>query len=99
MLRTGNLQNLDLPLVVCTLAAAAVGIIMVFSATKAIVAPGASFNEFALRQAIYAGIGIVLMLIVSRINYRYIESFTLPLYVGTLGLLGLVMVLGVITHG
>jgi rod shape determining protein RodA len=98
MLRTGNLHNLDLPLVLCTLAASAVGIIMVFSATKAL-AGGGGLNEFALRQSIYAAVGIVLMLIISRINYRFLESFTLPLYLGTLGLLGLVMVLGVIAHG
>ena len=95
MLRTGNLQYLDLPLVLCTLAAAAVRIIMVFSATKTLAA-GGTINEFVLRQAIYAGVGIVLMLIISRINYRFLESFTLPLYLGTLGLLGLVMVLGAI---
>jgi hypothetical protein len=45
MLRTGNLQNLDLPLVLCTLAAAAVGIIMVFSATKAAAAPGGTLKR------------------------------------------------------
>ena len=97
-MRTGNLHNLDLPLVLCTLAASAVGIIMVFSATKTLVAPG-GLNGFALRQGIYAAVGIVLMLVLSRINYRFLESFTLPLYLGTLGLLGLVMVMGMTEYG
>jgi rod shape determining protein RodA len=98
-LRAGSLHNLDFALVLSTLAATAVGIIMVYSATKGAHLEATGLNDFTVRQSVYGLIGIVLMFIVSRIDYRFLESFTLPLYVFTLGLLGVVMLLGTITHG
>jgi rod shape determining protein RodA len=86
-------------LVMSTLAAMALGVAMVFSATKD--AHGGPFNlgEFTIRQAIYGLIGLVLMFVISRLDYRFMESFTIPFYVISIGLLGLVMVLGVIQYG
>ncbi|MDQ6695723.1 MAG: rod shape-determining protein RodA [Chloroflexota bacterium] len=99
MLRQGSQNNIDLPLVLCTLAAAALGVVMVFSATKGDHLPPFSPDSFAFRQAMYAIVGMLLMFLVARTNYRFLESFTIPLYVGALGLLGLVMLLGTLTHG
>ncbi|HYO50700.1 MAG TPA: rod shape-determining protein RodA [Chloroflexia bacterium] len=100
MLRAGgNSSNFDFALVLCTLVASAVGIIMVFSATKATHGGSITLGDFTSRQAIYAFAGLVLMLVLARINYRFLESFTLPFYFATLGLLGLVMVLGHVGGG
>ncbi|MEO6458617.1 MAG: rod shape-determining protein RodA [Chloroflexia bacterium] len=98
-MRAGSLHNLDFALVLSTLAATAVGIIMVYSATKGAHLEATGLNDFTIRQAIYGVICIVLMLLISRIDYRFLESFTLPLYLFTLGLLGVVMLLGTIAYG
>lgn len=98
-MRTSRLANLDLPLLLCTLAATVVGILMVFSATENALTGSLSLDDFVSRQAIYGAIGVGLMLILSRIDYRFLESFTLPFYFAVLALLGLVMVLGAITYG
>jgi rod shape determining protein RodA len=91
-LRAGSIQNLDFPLLLCTLGAFAVGIAMVFSATS-------GDKEFAIRQTVYGLIGLTLMFVVAYMDYRFIESFTIPLYFVTLGLLGYVLFLGHEAHG
>jgi rod shape determining protein RodA len=96
--RTATFNYIDLPLVLCTLAAMGVGVLMIFSATQdATTASG--FNEFVARQAVYGLIGIVLMLGIAWLDYRVLESFTIPFYVVTVGLLGLVDLLGMISYG
>jgi rod shape determining protein RodA len=72
---------------------------MVYSATKTTHTEALSLSDFTVRQAVYALVGVLLMLVVTRFDYRFIESFTLPLYLITLGLLGLVMALGIVAHG
>ena len=91
-MRAGRLNNLDFPLLLCTLAAFAVGVAMVFSATN-------GDKEFALRQAVYGVAGLVLLLVVAYIDYRFFESFTIPFYLLTLGLLAFVMWMGHEAHG
>lgn len=98
-MRSGSLNNLDFPLILCTLAALGVGIIMVFSATKTGDASSFTLNDFVLRQGIYALIGLVVMLGVAWLDYRVIESFTLPFYVVTIGLLGFVFAMGKMSYG
>ncbi len=98
-MRSASLNNLDFPLIFCTLAALGVGIIMVFSATKTGDASSLALNEFVMRQGIYGLIGFAIMLGVARLDYRIIESFTLPFYVVTVGLLGLVYALGKMSYG
>lgn len=98
-MRSANISNIDLPLILCTLLACALGIVMVFSATSTGSATAFHLNEFVTRQMIYAGIGILLMIAIARFDYRMFESFTLPFYVVTIGLLGLVAVLGMVAFG
>src|SRR5438876_11114604 len=83
---------MDLPLVLCTLAAFAVGVAMVFSATN-------GDQEYAVRQSAYGLVGIALMFAAAYLNYRFLESFTLPFYVFTIGLLSLVFLIGHEAHG
>jgi rod shape determining protein RodA len=86
-------------LLLCTLAATLVGVLMVYSATINTLDHGFSFDDFVVKQVVYGSIGILLMLFVARFDFRFLESFTLPFYVVTLGLLGLVSLLGVISYG
>ncbi len=99
-MRTARLANLDFPLLFCTVAATIVGVLMVFSATAGSRTGSAlTLDDFAVRQAIFGVIGLVLLIILARIDYRFFESFTLPFYLVTVGLLGLVMLMGVINFG
>ncbi len=98
-MRTGRLVNIDFPLLLCTLAATVVGVLMVYSATEVSRSGSLGLSDFAVKQAIYGGIGMVLMLILARVDYRFLESFTLPFYFVVLGLLGLVGILGIISYG
>lgn len=98
-MRTGRLLNIDFTLLLCTLAATIVGILMVFSATHTSNGASLSLDDFAVKQAIYGVIGLLLMLVLARLDYRFLESFTLPFYFATLALLGLVFALGIISYG
>lgn len=83
----------------CTLAATAVGVIMIFSATKGFQAELFGMNEFVLRQGIYGLIGLGLMFGLSRLNYRFLESFTLPFFIIVILMLLMVMVAGYVAYG
>lgn len=98
-MRSSSLNNLDFPLVLCTLAALGVGIIMVFSATRTGDTSVFTVNEFVMRQGIYALIGLVIMLGVAWLDYRVVESFTVPFYVATVALLGIVFAMGKMSYG
>ena len=91
-MRSGSIHNLDFPLLLCTLAAFAVGVAMVFSATN-------GDKGYAIRQAVFGLVGLALVYALVQMDYGILESFTVPIYLGTLGLLGVVLVTGKITHG
>jgi rod shape determining protein RodA len=98
-LRSVQANNYDLALILSTLAAVALGVVMVYSATKGDHSGFLNLGEFTIRQGIYGAIGLLLMFAISRLDYRFMESFTIPFYVVSIGLLGLVMILGVIEYG
>jgi len=91
-LRSANLQNFDFPLILSTLAAMVVGVAMVFSATN-------GDRSYAMRQGAFGLIGLVLLLALAYMDFRFLESFTIPIYLGTLGLLGIVLWIGHEEHG
>lgn len=66
------------------------GVAMIYSATR-----GSEFlAEAWRRQALYATIGIVLMFVVSFINYRMLESLQWPIYIATILILAYTLVFG-----
>ncbi len=67
------------------------GVLMIRSAITG--AP--AFEGFAIRQSIFAAAGVVVMLVMASIDYRYFTSAHWFVYFGFIGLLGLVLVLGV----
>lgn len=73
-----------------------IGTMMVFSASSATshIIRGNSY-ELLKKQLVFAVLGIVVMIIFSFIDYRFLAKFTIPLYIGTIGLLILVMLIGV----
>jgi cell division protein FtsW len=87
-------------LIFVTLALVAFGIVMVFSATSAAAAVGGNDPSYYLkRQGIYAVLGIVLMLVAQRIDYRLLRKVAPPLVLTSIGLLVAVLAIGPSING
>jgi cell division protein FtsW len=87
-------------LVLVTLGLTAFGLVMVYSATSAPAALGGGDPVFYLkRESIYAGIGVVLLLIASRLDYRSLRYLAPILMLASFGLCLAVLVLGEQVNG
>jgi cell division protein FtsW len=96
--KTGQLESRLLILV--TLGLVAFGLVMVYSATSASAAlANGDPSYFLKRQAIYAVLGLVLMALASRIDFRVIRRLAPLLMVGSLVLLIGVLVVGQSVNG
>lgn len=84
---------MDIPFFALTIALLTIGLIMLFSASYpyALQNEGDSYYYFK-RQIVFAVVGIVAMLVMSKINYKLLKVVTIPLLAVTIGLLGLVLV-------
>jgi cell division protein FtsW len=97
-MRRGELESRLLILV--TLALVAFGLVMVYSATSAAAAVGGNDPSYYLkRQVIYAALGIVLMVVVQRWDYRRLRALAPGLVVTALALLAVVLVIGPAVNG
>ncbi|HEY2939787.1 MAG TPA: putative lipid II flippase FtsW [Gaiellaceae bacterium] len=97
-MKTGQLESRLLILV--TLGLVAFGLVMVYSATSASAAlANGDPSYFLKRQAIYAVLGLVLMALASRIDFRVIRRLAPLLMVGSLVLLIGVLVVGQSVNG
>ena len=87
-------------LILVTLALVAFGLVMVYSATSASAAVGGTDPSYYLkRQGIYAVLGIVLMIVAQRWDYRRLRALAPVLVVTSLGLLAAVLVIGPAVNG
>jgi cell division protein FtsW len=87
-------------LLLVTLALVAFGLVMVYSATSAPAALGGGDpTRYLLRQAAYALIGLCLLAVAARVNFRVWRKLAPPLLVGTLVLCVLVLVVGTEVNG
>ena len=87
-------------LVLVTLGLTAFGLVMVYSATSAPAALGGGDPVFYLkRESIYAAIGVVLLLIASRVDYRTLRYLAPILMLASFGLCLSVPVLGAQVNG
>lgn len=76
------------------------GIMMVYSSSSyRAVMSGEPSSYFAKRQAIFAALGIVTMIAVSHVNYRYYKKFSVILMYMAIALSGLVFIIGTASHG
>ncbi|MDE5873682.1 MAG: FtsW/RodA/SpoVE family cell cycle protein, partial [Lachnospiraceae bacterium] len=76
------------------------GIMMVYSSSSyRAVMSGEASSYFAKRQAIFAVLGIVTMIAVSHVNYRYYKKFSVILMYMAIALSGLVFIIGTASHG
>jgi len=88
-------RNFDFVLLGATVALIVYGEAMIYSAT--INTPG--LEGLVVRQAVYAALGLVLMLMVTAIDYRFLSNLQKLIYAVTLGLLGVVFFIGQALHG
>jgi rod shape determining protein RodA len=88
------LLHVDLLLVLSTLAIAALGVVMVFSATQSKLAlAGISRHYYLDRQAAFAIVGILFMVLFASVDYRWVIQVGNLAYVGILlALLGVLAV-------
>ncbi len=97
-MKRGELESRLLILV--TLALVAFGLVMVYSATSASATVGGSDPIYYLkRQGIYAALGIILMIVAQRWDYRRLRLLSPVLVLGSLGLLAAVLVIGPAING
>ncbi len=90
---------IDLPFFILTILLLGIGLIMVFSASYASAyyyLNNATF--YIMRQAIYAGIGLVGMFVISKINYQIYRRLSFPLLLVSIFFLILVKIPG-LGHG
>ncbi|HEX3807694.1 MAG TPA: putative lipid II flippase FtsW [Gaiellaceae bacterium] len=87
-------------LIMVTLALVAFGIVMVYSATSAPAAVGGGNPTYYLeRQSAYAALGIVLMILAQRWDYRRLKKLAPPLVLVSLVMLAAVLVVGQAING
>src|SRR5438045_9689797 len=92
-MRKGEVESRILILV--TLALVAFGIVMVYSATSASAAVGgANPNYYLVRQVIYAALGITLMVLAQRWDFRRLRPMAPALVIASLFLLCAVLAVG-----
>src|SRR5579885_271744 len=83
-----------------TLALVAFGLVMVYSATSAAAAVGGKDPSYYLkRQGVYAALGIVLMILAQRWDYRRLKKFAPLLVIASLVLLLAVLAVGPPVNG
>lgn len=83
-----------------TLALTAIGIMMVLSASSVeAIAAGESPYSAALKQGLFAGIGVFLMFMLSRINVVWLKRLAWAGIIVAYALLGLVLVIGTSVNG
>lgn len=90
-----NWRRFDFVLLGTTLVLIIFGVAMVYSATLGV----DTYEDYPLRQAIYALIGLVLMLLVAGFDYRLLTSLQWPVYVIMLAALGAVALVGQVRGG
>ncbi len=90
-------KSLDYGLLIVVLMLLAIGLVMILSASApySLRTEGDSYY-YLKRQLLFAVIGIVLMLVVSKMDYRILNSrLSYIAYIGSLGLMSLVLVPGI----
>jgi rod shape determining protein RodA len=86
-------------LIAGSLAAAAIGVVMVYTATRGpLLLAGTSPTHYLKRQALFAVLGVVVMGVVGFFDYRKLEAFGMAIYGFSIFILLAVMVPHVGTH-
>jgi len=83
--RIRSKDRLDLGLACGLIALGVTGVVMIYSATRqGLINAGYNPHDYLERQGFFVGIGIIVMYVVSLIDYRRLEILTTPFYVCSL---------------
>ena len=97
--RARRLDQIDPYLLIATFLLIAYGLVMTYSVT----AESRTFTgdpmQFVLRGALWAAIGLAVMVAVAMFDYAWLGTLAPLAYIGTLGLLAAVLALGVESLG
>lgn len=94
--RKGRMDKL---LLLCILAICLFGILSIYSATYDPARVGQALNPIVMKQMIWVAAGLVLLFIISNIDYRNILNFAYLIYGANLVLLVLLLVFGATHYG
>ncbi len=95
MINNRILRHFDYVLLLLTLALVGVGLAMIYSATTTFSSEPIQLSEnFVLRQVLYLVAGLVIMVLLSMVDYTLYATFAQPLYVFVLAMLGLTALIG-----
>ena len=98
-METASWRNFDFALLASVLILAGFGVAMIYSATMGTNLGGWMLSALPLRQVLYIAVGLVVLALVTLLDYRYLDYVQIPLYVLNLVLLVLVLVAGKETSG
>lgn len=94
-----NLLHFDIWLLGATLLLAVIGILMIYSATECITPEPLDWTSASVRQGLWLVAGLMVMAILTFIDYRVYAALRIPILVGMILVLASVEVIGIITHG
>lgn len=99
-METRRWREYNWPLLVCVLVLLLIGALAVYSATlTAVTFNGAPLSVLFPRQLVYIGIGLVLMTLVTLLDYRLLSSLARPIYLGAVVTLAVVHIIGQVSGG
>jgi rod shape determining protein RodA len=87
-------RHFDFVLLVVVIVIIALGVALIYSATQSTEASDKLTDRSFFRQAVLGASGIVILVLVSLLDYQYLGSVNWLLYLAAVGLLGMVAVLG-----
>ncbi len=94
-----RLMSFDWILLVATLLLVGYGLVIGYSITMEDRTSGGDIGEQLLRALLYAVIGLSVMTVVALVDHAWLGTFAPLIYIGTLGLLGVVLIIGHSTLG
>ncbi len=92
-----RLGEIDYSLFFAALILTAFGILFIYS--SGMTSTGISLSNEHVKQSVWAGVGLVIALLVSLGDYRRVYDFSLYLYLGSLGLLAYTLFFGRMVNG
>ncbi len=92
-------RDFDFALLASVIVLSGFGIAMIYSATMGTTAGGWSSSSLPLRQLLYLAAGLVLLVLFSSMDYRFLDYVRWPIYVLNLALLTLVLFIGKESYG
>ena len=99
--RVLRLRDFDLILLLAALGLVTLGTLLIYSGSLNRFGPPSAFDlsHPVVRQATFAGVGVVLALLLARLDYRLLGTISIGLYIAALATLAFVLIVGEATYG